>query len=305
MGRRPGARTPLRARHVLTNDRPVATDPIGSATQVVDRFRDLPGLRMALVTGSVARGLTDEASDLDVYLYWDAVDTARLAEPARLQPLGARRAFGVATAHGYFEKHVLDGRFLDVESVAVATLDAVADALCAPAAVPGWVTKVAAGLRDAVAVVGAAELREWQGRLVLSDATAAAEITARAPRLLAPSVLYELTMGRGDVLSFAARVSHVLLDVVALLAAANRVCVPVDDPKWLPWQLDRLAVTPPAMAARIDRALRQPSPAAMVDLDALVAEVLDIVDARVPGADTRAARFALRLTPEGLTPGEG
>ena len=91
-----------------------------------------------------------------------------------------------------------------------------------------------------------------------------------------------------------------LLDAVALLAAANRVCLPVDDPKWLPWQLDRLAVAPPAMAARIDRALREPSPAAMADLDALVTEVLDIVDALVPGGDTRAARFALRLR---LTPG--
>ena len=159
----------------------MATDPIGVATQVVDRFRDLPGLRMALVTGSEARGLADEASDLDVYLYWDAVDIARLADPARLLPLGARRAFGVATAHGHFEKHVLGGRFLDVESVAVNTLDIAADALRAAVAVPGWVTKVVAGLRDAVAVVGAAELREWQRRLVLSDATAAAEV-ARAPR---------------------------------------------------------------------------------------------------------------------------
>ncbi len=154
-------------------------------------------------------------------------------------------------------------------------------------------------------MVGEAKLREWQGRLVLSDTTAAAEITAHAPRLLAPSVLYELTMGRGDVLSFAARVSHVLLDVVALLAAANRVCVPVDDPKWLPWQLDRLAVTPPTMATRIDRALRQPSPATMVGSRRARRRGPRHRRRRMPGADTRAARFTLRLTPEGLTPGEG
>ena len=122
-------------------------------------------------------------------------------------------------------------------------------------------------------------------------------MAARAGRLLAPSALYELTYARGDLLSFTARISQVLLDVVALLAAVNRRFVPVDDPKWLPWHLTRLEHMPADSAERIRAGLDDPSPTTMADLDTLVAEALDLVDRHVPGTSTGAARFAITLRP--------
>ncbi len=273
-----------------------AFDGVGAAREVAACFAGEPGLRMVLVTGSAARGLSDESSDLDVYLYWDKVDTARLAADGRLAALGATRVFGVPTVHGWFEKHRRGDRYVDVESVAMATLEAAAAALRTPM-LPGWVTKLAAGLRDAVAVAGADELRRWQAELRFTDELAAADIAVRAPRLVAPSALYELTFARGDVLAFMARLAPVLLDVVALLGAANREFVPVDDAKWLPWHLGRLTDVPPDTARRIDAALRRPSAGAMADLDLLVEQTLDIVEADVGPSGTRRARFATALRP--------
>ena len=257
-------------------------------------------LRMALITGSVARGLADDSSDLDVYLYWvraDGADTAAFADPDRFAPLGASRAFGVPTATGRFTKLHRDGRYVDVEDVDVAVLSQAADALEAEQPPPGWATKVAIGLRDAVAVVGPDELATWQQRLADPDAAATAEVAARLPRLLAPSALYELTFARGDVLSFAARLSAVLLDVVAVLGAVNRRFIPVDEPKWLPWHLAQLTLVPTDLADRVQIALTAPSPVTMRALDAAVLETFDLVDRYIPGADTRAARYALALRP--------
>jgi hypothetical protein len=252
---------------------------------------------MALVTGSVARGLADSASDLDVYLYWDEVDRERLGAERRLEGLSASRVFALATTDGFFEKYRLDGTFVDVESVGVEALARAAATLAGVDAIPDGVVKVAAGLRDAVVISGAAELARWRTRLAYSDAVALAEVVARRSRLLSPSALFELTYERGDLLSFAARLSRVLLEAVSLLGAANREFVPVDDPKWMPWHVDRLRHVPPRVVERIDRGLRTPSPEAMADLDDLLLEVLDIVDQHVAGADTRPARFAIGLRP--------
>ncbi len=273
-----------------------AFDGLGAAREVAACFAGEPGLRMVLVTGSAARGLSDESSDLDVYLYWDDVDATRLAADGRLAALGATRVFGVPTVHGWFEKHRRGDRYVDVESVAMATLEAAAAALRTPM-LPGWVTKLAAGLRDAVAVAGADELRRWQAELAFTDELVAAEIAARASRLVAPSAIYELTFARGDVLAFVARLAPVLLDVIALLGAANREFVPVDDPMWLPWHIGRLTDVPPDTVRRIDAALRQPSAVAMADLDLLVQQTLDIVEADVGPGGTRRARFATALRP--------
>ena len=201
------------------------------------------------------------------------------------------------TATGWFTKLRRDGRYVDVEDVDVAVLSQAADALDGQQAPPGWATKVAIGLRDAVAVVGHDELATWQHRLAYRDAAAAAEVAARLP-LLAPSALYELTYARGDLLSFAARLSAVLLDVVAVLGAVNRQVHPgrrAEVAALAPRPADAGAGRSPR--PHPDRALTAPSPVTMGALDVAVLETLDLVDRYVPGADTRAARYAIDLRP--------
>src|SRR6185436_4290353 len=201
--------------------------------------------------------------------------------------------FGVPTATGWFSKLRLDGRFVDVEDVDISVLSRAVRALDGEQAPPGWAVKVAVGIRDAMAVLGRAELAAWQHRFTYHDAAAAAEVAARLPGLLAPTALFELTYARGDVLSYAARLSGVVLDVVAVLGAVNRRFIPVDEPKWLPWHLAQLTLVPAELDDRIRAALTAPSPDTTGDLDAAVDETLDLVDRHIPGADTRATRFAM------------
>ncbi len=147
------------------------------------------------------------------------------------------------------------------------------------------------------AILGADELAEWQRTLVYSDAVAVAEVARHGRGLLAPTALFELTFRRGDVLSFQARLSEVLLHAVGLLAAANRVFVATGDPKWLPQQTRHFAHVPGRFWERIETGMLRPAPTSVKDVDDLLAEVLDIVDERVPGADTATARFLLHLQP--------
>src|SRR4051794_38044445 len=192
-------------------------DAIDVASRVVGLFAP-SDLRMGLIAGSVARGLSDDASDLDIYLYWDRLDRAELSEPRRFELIGAQIAFAVPTANGWFTKLEHRGRYVDVESVDATLLENAHDALAAGVAPVGWVVKLAAGLRDAIAVHGSEQLLACQQRLVYTDESATAEVNTRAGRLLSPTALFELTDVRSDTLSFTARLSQVLLDVVALLA---------------------------------------------------------------------------------------
>ncbi len=157
--------------------------------------------------------------------------------------------------------------------------------------------KVIVGLRDGTAIFGADELAEWQRTLVYSEAVAMAEVSRHGKGLLAPTALFELTFRRGDVLSFYARLSEVLLHAVGLLAAANRVFVATEDPKWLPQQTSHFADVPSRFWERIETGMLRPTRTTVQDLDDLLADILDIVDEHVPGADTATARFILHLRP--------
>jgi predicted nucleotidyltransferase len=271
------------------------------AERVVSAYADVEGLRMAVVTGSLARGLADEASDVDVYLY--ASGPAVTSPPIdRARVLGGDRIVAIPTGHGWFEKYRLGRHLVDIETIDAEVLTAAAEAFDRGAIPSDAAVKLAAGLRDARAVLGSRELAVWQARLAYTDALALAEVKARGPRLLSAQALYELTLARGDVLSFTTRLSAVLLDAIALLGAANRQFVPVGEPKWLPWHLSRLPEVPRGVLATIGRALLEPSPEAMADVDHLLAEILDLVDELVPGADTGTARFVLALRPTVIGP---
>jgi hypothetical protein len=250
---------------------------------------------VALIAGSVARGIADQASDLDLYLYWDPVDRDLLCDSNRLRTLGSQCLFAVRTETGVFEKHRLRGRMIDVESVGISVIDDVIAQIDGGSAMSPAVEKTVAGLIDGVALVGQEELATWQSRLRYTDDLARAQVEAHMTGLLPPKLLYELTLGRGDALSFFARLSTVLLHAVGLTAAASRAFVAVTEPKWLPWQIGRMELAPPHMAERINTALLHPSVAAMRDLDDLLREVLDLVDASVPRADTSVGRFIMSL----------
>ena len=266
------------------------------ADRVIACYDDLDGVSMALVTGSAARGLSDDASDLDVHLYCDEVDRAALEATPRVEPLGGRRIIGVDRATGYFEKYWLDGRFVDVECVSTLVLDVAQEALATGGATD-QVLALACSLRDAVARRGGEELARWQERLVYGDELARHQVQSRGVRLLAPSVLFRLSHARGDTLSYEARVSAVLLDVLGLLGAVNRAFLPLAEPKWLPWHVGRLEHRPPDLLERVDAGLTRPDAMSVADLDRLVHEVLDLVDEHVPGGSTAAARFVLALDP--------
>ena len=96
-------------------------------------------------------------------------------------------------------------------------------------------------------------------------------------------------------MSYVARVAPVLLAGLGLLGAVNRQWVSIDDPKWMPWQVDRLAVKPPALMDGFRTALTVPTEVSTEVAERLLEEILDLVDEHVEGADTRPARFALHL----------
>ena len=250
---------------------------------------------MVLVTGSASRGIADRSSDVDVYLYLaDGADATRSMQPS-LAASGAVLLFGVPTATGRFEKFRLGGRYVDVEQVGCGVLDAIAGRVAMGGVDPNDI-KTIIGVRDAIALHGASTLRTWQERTLLTDQVA--NFGGRSvgrPNPVATRALYDLTWARADELSYVARVAPVLLAGLGLLGAVNRQWVSIDDPKWMPWQVDRLAVKPPALMDGFRTALTVPTEESTDVADGLLDEILDLVDEHVEGADTRPARFALHL----------
>jgi predicted nucleotidyltransferase len=261
---------------------------------------DADEVDMVLVTGSAARGLADRSSDIDLYVYGARSAEAALSMHDALRASGARLVFGVPTPVGRFEKFRLADRFVDVEQVDSGVLETIAGRVQI-GDIERDDIKIVAGLRDAVAVSGAATLAMWNDRLALTDRVAVAEVARLGRDLLPPRAIHDLTWARSDPLSYAARMSAVLLAGVGLLGVVNRPWIAVHEPKWIPWQVERLAIRPDDVVERISDAISHPTERSIDAATVVLEEIVDLVDEHVDGADTRVPRFALEL---GTRPGD-
>lgn len=86
-----------------------------------------------------------------------------------------------------------------------------------------------------------------------------------------------------------------MLAGLGLLGAVNREWVGIEDPMWMPWQIERLPLRPPRLLSTFRDALRSPTGQTTQAASGMLKDILDLVDDNVDDADTRAARFALQL----------
>ena len=250
------------------------------AERVSRAYESLPGLAMSLVTGSVARGVADDSSDLDVYLYWDHVDVGTLASSGRAEGVLAARLLALPTATGFFEKYRSGDRLVDVESVTIESLAGVASSLdrCEP--MSPLVAKTMAGLRDAVPLRGAETLEAWRSRLTYSAEQAVVEVGVNLRRFLPPLAIHDLTLVRGDIISFSARMSTMALAAIGAVAAVNRYPLALEDPKWLPWHVAQLTRKPPDFLRRMQAPFATPDRSRVAEFASALSDTLDLVDNR-------------------------
>lgn len=265
------------------------------AEQITAIYETAPGLRMALVTGSVARGVADRSSDLDLYLYWERVDRDLLSSSSFGQRAGGTRAFGISTAAGYFEKYRFGDRLVDVESLSVEELVRTETELERRRPMSAQTAKTMAGFRDAIALRGGDELAGWQSRLLYSPERALVEVAVHLRQFLPPMAIYDVTMARGDSISFSARLSAIALAAIGAVAAVNAYALPTTDPKWLPWHVARLAKQPPDFMTRLQGPFVQPDAVSIIAFANALSETLDLVEQELPAArpDVERARFVL------------
>jgi hypothetical protein len=204
----------------------------------------------------------------------------------------------VPTPTGVFEKYRSADRLVDVESVRIGTLSDVSASLDRHEPMSPLMANTMAGIRDAVPLRGEEELATWRSRLDYSLEQARVEVTVNLARLLPPLVIYDLTAVRGDTISFHARLSAIALAAIGVVAALNRYALPLQDPKWLPWHVDRLALRPPDFVRRLQGPFSSPERSRVEEFASALSDTIDLAEAEMPEvrSEIQRTRFTLTLS---------
>jgi len=253
----------------------------GLADRILPVYERLTRPDAVLLAGSAAAGGADEHSDLDLLLYYRELPEDDALAAARNEVGGTElRLIAPRTEAGLIEQFRVDGvacqlghlSFADVEGdIRRLTVDLDPDPLA---------MKAVGGLHEGLPLAGAGTIEGWRSEAAYSDGLQRAVVARHRPRIVPLWQLHEHIEARDALIWRQQILVDAALDLLAVLAAANRVWFSSFQFKRTRRLVDRLDEAPPELAARLESLFLLEPRAAAEELSRLVDETDALLAAR-------------------------
>lgn len=248
------------------------------AVGLLDEYRERQGAMAGLILGSIARGIADEDSDVDLEVIWRDIPIAWIGESVPLRGHGAIRETWNPRddAQAALEQYRLDGRKIDVGHSTIPPKRRLIEEVtlrCNPS--PAGLLQVG-GLLDARIVFDTGEVATLVATIPgYPDELRAKVLEANA--WLTPVASIRAALTRGDLLAYYEMVVANLRRCIYRLAAVNGIYLGfVPDAKWSEWYLDRMPNRPRDHRRLLAESLGPASEGAIDALEIFMADTASI-----------------------------
>jgi hypothetical protein len=272
------------------------------AQELIRYYVPREGIRMAVLSGSPPKGLSDEYSDLDVIVFWDVIDVQWL-ESNPLSGVECERKYfrKMGEADVYLESHYFDELKVDFGHLTMAVWGEMVDGVLERHETDPSSLGSVAGFLTSLPLYGSEAVEEWKRRLAQYPDELALKVVRQHRRFFVPGYLLNQAYRRGDILAYYDGLCLMLKNLLDILAGLNRMYFSTEEPRWIEYYLDRMAIKPDDAWDRMRRALTSGAEEGIDLLEGLTDDVLALIEKNIPeladGYSDRRRAMAVRARP--------
>lgn len=274
---------------------PVSRNGQCVAAQLTQIYQQQPDIVAVMLGGSVARGLADQYSDLEIGVFWnhapsDEVRTALIAQMrGELWSLSScpPDSGAVAGEHFGLTSIWLDNRevngtlMVDAKHTTTAFVDRCLSQLLTEYDTSADHEKLAAAIADGIALFGDAYISRWQKQLADYPDKLAIKII-QENLWFGPWYVPQAYAQRRDLLVLTQHWVWMQQCLLRILAALNRVYYPSSEHKWMDALIQRFQYVPVDLAKRMKAVFQSEPLAGIQEMQRLIHETITLVENYLP-----------------------
>lgn len=253
-----------------------------------------PYARAILVTGSVAEGVSDFYSDLDMIVYYDKLPAQEELSAACQQNKGAERRILAQSEQGeLLEAYQVNGVECQIDHTTLAVWEHDMATVLEDLDVTTPLQKALAGTLIGIPLYGESLIRSWQTRIATYPEALALAMVRHYLNFF-PIWSIESRMATRDATIWLQQLRvEIAYNLLGVLAGLNRTYYSSFQLKRVRRFIVSLAIAPDNFADRLEAVFHMEMSAAIPQITALVSETVKLVEQHMPEVDTIPVRQRL------------
>lgn len=261
-------------------------------------FQQNPHIQAILVTGSVAKGIADENSDIDIIMYYDQMPGEAAFEAFRQAALDSGGGFYGGTAQeGFALYQYIDGIRHDFAHARLEeTEQLVADFLAEPDLEDANKQIVLNGILTGVPLKGETITQKWKVQLANYPPHLGKKLVQKYLRFRPLWVLQKMGVERNEIIFLQEELLSAVQNIFGVLCGLNNLYHP-GKIKGLDHTIAQMHIAPPHIEQRLPGLFVVDAQTAVHQLKQLIEETITLVETHLPQIDTTPTRklFTMQL----------
>ncbi|HZQ08577.1 MAG TPA: hypothetical protein VFD70_18490 [Anaerolineae bacterium] len=264
--------------------------------KILQPYTELPNTRAAMITGSVAEGISDFYSDLDMTVYY-ADELPGDEELTRIhQANGApQRAWllGERAEGAIVEAYELNGVQAQIGHITLAAWEQELAEVLEKFNADTPLHKAMSGTLESITVYGDDYMNAWKQKIAAYPDELARAMVEKHLQFFPYWNIQNQLAARDALIWHYQILTESAYNLLAILAGINRLYFTTFQFKKMRRFINQLKIAPPNLADRLEKLFSQEPAKAAVSLEELVSQIITLVEQTMPAVDASAVKSRL------------